>query len=429
MLVEKRILLFRNTIFLTILACSPMGLMQAQSHLDSLTSIAIRYYNDKDYQKAGELLEQTTLFLEYEFDKRQRFYETALAFAKAKDSARSFRALDAAIENRFLEIELLDDQSFDFMKSSFRWKNLKSSMPKVFVGNPDKVEIISKDVENFWNARKMAIKNPTRKNEIFKQYYFDKGSIGLQGYYRKKIGTIDAFTTKHENRERFYNSIEKNTKGFETYLPQVKASFKKLKALYANAVFPPIYLVIGHLNSAGTVSGDGLLLAMDQISMSHVVDKSELNGWERNNIKPTEQFPFIVAHELIHFQQAESIRNTAKDTTLLRSAIIEGMADFIGEKISGQLGSQKLHEYAKGRESEIWKDFQQDMFQNKSHEWIANGLNVRNGRPSDLGYLVGYWICKSYYEKSKDKLKAYHDMLNIKDFRKFYQDSGIERQF
>jgi hypothetical protein len=43
--------------------------------------------------------------------------------------------------------------------------------------------------------------------------------------------------------------------------------------------------------------------------------------------------PYLLAHELIHFQQ-EEMKN---DTTTLSYVIRKGMADFIGELISGAM--------------------------------------------------------------------------------------------
>lgn len=54
----------------------------------------------------------------------------------------------------------------------------------------------------------------------------------------------------------------------------------------------------------------------------------------------------VVAHELVHVQQDLML----SDTTLLRHAIQEGMADFIGELISGKTANQRLHIWAIGKE-------------------------------------------------------------------------------
>jgi hypothetical protein len=199
-------------------------------------------------------------------------------------------------------------------------------------------------------------------------------------------------------------------------------SFKNLKKVYSKAIFPPIYFVVGKLNSGGTSSSDGLILSIDQACISKNVDISELNTWERNNCKPFNKLQYTIAHELIHFQQNEM----AASTTLLKGAILEGMADFIGELISGETSNERLKVYAKGKEKELLTLFRKEMLLDNWSNWIANSDQETEEKPADLGYWVGYQICKSYYENSKNKFNAVNEMLSIKDYEKFWNDSKIE---
>jgi uncharacterized protein YjaZ len=135
-------------------------------------------------------------------------------------------------------------------------------------------------------------------------------------------------------------------------------------------------------------------------------------------------FGNCVAHELIHFEQT----GMASDSTLLKAAILEGMADFLGELISGQSANLKLQIFAKGKENIIWTRFKTEMFMDRAGNWIANGDQDKPDWPSDLGYWVGYEICKSYYENSKDKKKAVYEMLHIKNYNEFFKDSKFEQR-
>ncbi len=56
----------------------------------------------------------------------------------------------------------------------------------------------------------------------------------------------------------------------------------------------------------------------------------------------------------------------AGDTTLLCACILEGMADFLGELISGKTSNEQLHIFAKGKEKIIWKNFKKEMYLNKA---------------------------------------------------------------
>jgi len=177
-----------------------------------------------------------------------------------------------------------------------------------------------------------------------------------------------------------------------------------------------MYFVIGSFTSGGTASDNGLLIGLDQAAGSADVNISELSLWERNNLTDIDAVPYLMAHELIHYQQ----KGMGSDTTLLKAVMVEGMADFIGELISGKTANMRLHTWAKGREKQILADFKKDMYLNKASHWIANSDEETADKPADLGYWVGYYICKAYYQNSPDKKKAINDMLHVKDYKQFY---------
>ncbi|WP_353718881.1 DUF2268 domain-containing putative Zn-dependent protease [Dyadobacter sp. 676] len=150
----------------------------------------------------------------------------------------------------------------------------------------------------------------------------------------------------------------------------------------------------------------------------------ELNLWQKKNMLPFNNLKHVVAHELVHVQQ----ENMAGDTTLLCHAIKEGMADFLGELISGKTANHRLHVWAAGNERKVWEEFKKEMYLNRYHNWIANSSQETADRPADLGYWVGYQICKAYFDRAADKKKAVHDMLNIKDYKAFLTESKADEK-
>ncbi len=250
----------------------------------------------------------------------------------------------------------------------------------------------------------------------------DKGSAGLQDYLAYKVASLKKFVDWHDKHPKFYAAIRPNTLKINDQKKQMLASLVKFKEIYPEAQFPDIYFVIGRFNSAGTATNNGLMLGVDQIARSPEVPTDELHLWAKNNFLDINLLPNIVAHELIHFQQ-DSLPN---DTTLLRGALVEGMADFLGELISGSSANQRLIKFATGKEKKIWDDFRKEMYLNRSKNWIANGNQETPDHPADLGYWIGYRICKAYYNNTKDKKQAVHDILHIKNYRKFYEESKVE---
>ena len=44
--------------------------------------------------------------------------------------------------------------------------------------------------------------------------------------------------------------------------------------------------------------------------------------------------------------------------------------------------------------------------------WLYNGRDIKDG-VADLGYFIGYAICRSYYKQAADKQKAVKDILEL----------------
>jgi Predicted Zn-dependent protease (DUF2268) len=396
----------------------------SQNEVDSLLNQGNIFYKDGQFNLAATTWENAAKKADNKIYKQEYYLYTSMAYASALDSINSFRCLEKSInEFGFNDIPALkSEETFDFMKQSNRWLKVINSIKPVYTTNPNEVKIIDTDVENFWKAYDKAIANPSAEKDIYKTDYFDIGTNALQFYYAYKISTLENFLLIHDLKKKYYASIKKSTLEAKQFKEEYQKSFVKLKEIYPNAIFPPIYFVIGKLNSAGTVSSDGLILAIDQACISANTDTTELSDWQKNNISSLENLPHTVAHELIHFEQS----NIADDTTLLRAAIIEGMADFIGELISGKTANERLHVFAKGKEKDIWKDFKKEMYLDRGSNWIANSDQETIDKPADLGYWVGYQICKSYYNETPDKKKAVYEMLHIQDFNKFLEKSKIQ---
>jgi hypothetical protein len=205
----------------------------------------------------------------------------------------------------------------------------------------------------------------------------------------------------------------------------VKNIYRNLKYWYPESNFPNTTFVIGGWSSGGTATEYGSLVGADMQTADSLTITEELSTRKKNNLIPFTGIKYVVAHELIHVQQSEM----ANDTTLLNFAIREGMADFIGEIISCKTANERLKLWAKGKERHIWIDFKKEMYLNRYANWIGNSEQETPDHPADLGYWVGYQICKAYFNSVANKHQAILDMLHIKDYRKFLADSKVEDQF
>jgi uncharacterized protein YjaZ len=184
---------------------------------------------------------------------------------------------------------------------------------------------------------------------------------------------------------------------------KVRAAFFAFKYIYPDAVFPPVYFVVGRESSGGTAGSVGLVLGAEM----DVNDPAIAHD--------------IVAHELIHFNQK------IKPNGLRSATIAEGSADFIGELISGgNINASVVYPYGYANEKRLWQEWNSDVANgDKIKDWIGSWGQV-DPRPGDLGYFMGYRITQSYYDKATDKLKAVKEILTAANAQKFVEESGYD---
>ena len=388
-----------------------------------LGRIADSLYTARNFDEAGRFYLKSLSESEFNATSRGIYYNAACCFSLAGKKDSAVILLKKAVSYGFNDtVNLTKDADLVPLHDLPEWNNILKSIKIIPTSSkdPDKVKLVTSDIHNFWKAYDLAQKDTASRLSIYQKYYVDPGSEGLQDYFAIKVRNMKNYVRTHEKLPKFYAAIRKNTFEVEKQKPKMVASFRKFKQIYPEAIFSDVYFVVGAFTSGGTVSETGLLIGLDQSAGTPDIPVAELSLWQRNNLSKVNTIPYLIAHELIHFNQD----GLASDTTLLRSVLIEGMADFIGELISGKPANERLHIWAKGKEKQVWADFQKEMYLNKARNWIANSDQETADKPADLGYWIGYQICKAYYDNSSDKNKAVYDILNIKDYKVFYEKSG-----
>lgn len=385
-------------------------------------------YAAKSYAAAGRYYLLAANTEEFKALKRDEYYNAACCYALNGKTDSAMILLKVAIKNGYKDgAHLKVDTDLDPLHTMPDWEPLVTQIEKIkaSTNDPLKAKLVTADIKNFWKAYDLARKDTAHRLAIYKKYYVDTGTVGLQDYFAIKVRNMKNFVGRLDGKPKFYAAIRKNTYTVDQQKPQMIASFVKFKQLYPAADFPDIYFEIGAFSSGGTSTDNGLLIGLDQTVRTPDIPVNELTLWQNNNFGKLSNLPNTVAHELIHFNQ----NGMKQDTSLLHGVLVEGMADFIGELISGHTANERLHVWAKGKEKQIWADFEKEMYLKRSYNWIANSNQETADKPADLGYWVGYQICKAYYDKSTDKAKAINDMLNIKDYKAFYEQSGAHTMF
>jgi hypothetical protein len=293
--------------------------------------------------------------------------------------------------------------------------------------DPKTVKFVTSDIPNFWQAYDLAAKetDKAKRVAIFQTEYLDKGSPGLKDFLRLRIKSAENLVNTIDRMPKYYASIRPHTLQVQRMEERMRSAFTKFKSIYAEAVFPDVYFLIGVTNSGGTTGPSGLLIGAEMYGKTAKTSMDELSPWLRVVLSTVDNVPAIVAHESCHYNQNY---NTSVDQRhLLGKALQEGACDTIGELISGRNINDHLKIYGRAHDAEIWRDFEADMYKPDFSNWVYNASTAKD-RPADLGYYVGYLITQAYYRNAKDKRQAVHDILNIQDARAFYEASGLRRQ-
>lgn len=266
-----------------------------------------------------------------------------------------------------------------------------------FPTNPDSALFRTTDINNFWKAFEDFKKDSTINT--FGTNYIDRGSEGVKGFIANRIQSSENLFATVKRRRADYEKVKENTLQIKRREKQCRSTFYALKYWYPAAQFPPVYFVIGAFNSGGTFNRNGLFIGAEMQT-------------DINNI------PYIVAHELIHFQQT----NKPENATLLQQSIIEGSADFLGELISGDNTIKPAYDYGNRDEQRLYKEFLSRMDSTNYTDWLY-GVSGKDSRPNDLGYWIGYKITDQYFRNASDKRRAIREILNIKDYKDFLKKS------
>lgn len=285
--------------------------------------------------------------------------------------------------------------------------------------DPVSVQLVTSDITNFWIAFDSA--GMKANPDALQKFYLDKGSKGLSGFIRGRIQNAENLSKTILRYPKYYASIRDASLTIATMEPQIEQAFAKFNDMYDDATFPPVYFVVGAMNSGGTTSGDGILIAAEMYGLTDITPTAELTSWHKTVLKKVVDIPYIVAHELIHIQQPVLPGNN-----LLEACLREGSADFVSELISGKHINNHIHEFADPREKELWLEFKEVMYGNKKDGWL---YSQAPGRPNDLGYWIGYKIAKAYYDQAPDKKRAIKEIIRMRNGRKFLEDSGYEKKF
>jgi Predicted Zn-dependent protease (DUF2268) len=271
--------------------------------------------------------------------------------------------------------------------------------------DPFAARVRFEDVDRFYAILDKAGGKPTP--DALQRDYLDAGSSAVRDFVPYRIESAEALAKTIAEQPKLYEQA----RSCRALLPgvdrRVRAAYLAFQQVLPEAKLPDTTILIGRGNSGGTSRSSGVLIGLE------VVCHPEMSKDGGSAI-----LAHLVAHELGHTQQAYF-----SGDTLLANTLNEGVAEFIGELISGQVSNPQHAAQVTGREGDIERAFVRDMRGTDRSRWLYNRPGTPQW-PSDLGYWVGYRIAKSYFDRATDKRAAVREMLAATDAESFVKASG-----
>jgi hypothetical protein len=294
------------------------------------------------------------------------------------------------------------------------------------------INLHTEDLPRFYQAFDSVLTtiDSVKQIDFINKLYVDKASNGLREFMELRGG--NAIEWRKFILKEKQNLIEKRPwiMSVLKQQPIIEKKINLFKKLYPNFRAGDIYFCVGINNSGGTINDRTVYIGTEVVA-------SKKANWAVST----------VLHEFTHTQQwtqRNIIRLKSSDTLvneymkthnqLLGRCIEEGMADFVSELVNGEslAKTNPLGHTAFGLKNEkaIWTEFKKEMFLENDYKlgWLYNKREINGQKVNDLGYFVGYLICKSYYNNSKNKKQALKEMieLDLTDYnsRKFLIQSG-----
>lgn len=279
-------------------------------------------------------------------------------------------------------------------------------------------KIFTTDIVNFWIAYDSVktTTDTTKQKEFIQKLYLDKATSGLKDFIVARQHSAKRHLENILAKPKFWSSLRPHTLQIKSYSTDIEKLMLKFRQLYSNFREPNVYFTIGCLNSGGTTTKDRILIGSEIAAADSTVDASEVGSWLSGVFKLNTNVVSMVAHELGHTQQKGGDSEDDGNSILLGYCIKEGACDFIAELLLDKPVLSQYMTYGKDNEKSLWDLFQKDMYGQETKDWLYNGGQAPKGK-ADLGYFIGYVICKSYYQNSTNKTKALKQIIEL-DYKK-----------
>lgn len=300
------------------------------------------------------------------------------------------------------------------MKNIFSLITILITINLSMFGQTKKVKISTADIDNFWIAHDSVQKTNNKELQvrIVQELYLDKASIGLKDFMIAEKHSAKRHLENILKYPKFWSSVRPKTLEINSHKKEIEKIMIRFKKLYSNFKQPDVYFTIGCFNSGGTTTKNKILIGSEIACSNKTTDASEVGNWLQGVFKDQTNVINLIAHEIGHTQQKNGDSEDDGNSNLLGYCIGEGSCDFISELLLKKPVNSPYMTYGKANEKELWELFEKEMLGQETENWLYNGNEAPNGN-ADLGYFMGYMICKSYYDNSKNKKQSLKEIIEL----------------
>jgi len=270
---------------------------------------------------------------------------------------------------------------------------------------PPVPRIITDDIARFYELYDASDGKPSA---AALQDYIDNGSTGLGVLAERRGVTGERIAQSVADSPEIYENARECIAALPAANVRLGEALAKLRDIYPQANNPDVTIVIGAGRPVGIAYPEtGVQIGLEALcSIDYFSPDIE------------DRLVGVIAHEYVHVQQNVDLTS---ESTLLKYALVEGIAEFVGELISGETTFAHFDELTAGRERAIEAEFLEAADGTDVSDWMFDGTLET---PGDLGYWVGYRIAKAYYAQAEDKDAAVRTMLDMTDATAFLEQSG-----
>jgi hypothetical protein len=283
-------------------------------------------------------------------------------------------------------------------------------------GQRGKQRVFFSDIDNFWVAYD-SIRTTTdslQQLRYLNQLYISKGTAGLKAFMEVKGYTPEYWVSSIRQYPKFWNSIRPNTQLAKTSARGIEPYLKKFATLYPALRPASMYFTVGALRSNGTTKDNMVLIGAEMTTGTPATDVSEFPAATQTfltryfNSQPFKNIVVLNVHEYVHTQEKGPPK-----TNLLAQALYEGTCDVVAELVTGKLPTLPYVAYGPTHEVALKERFKAEMFSPYLYNWFYNQTSDDPNHVPDLGYYMGYAICKTYYQHAKDKKLAIKELIEL----------------